>query len=351
MVVSVIEDEFEMLSLACDPLRNRIYAPNGYELVVVDGSADTIMARVVIDAGSPTMVSLDSQYDKVLVAREDNWGEDCGVTVIDCESLTPRRYLAGPGTPCTMGSWGLDGDVFCAGWDDQEVFVYDGEHDRVAGVLANSCYLIGLYAEPATVKLYCLSYGPSLVTVIDPVTNGLLASIPVADYPEAVCFNTVDRKVYVASAYDEPGTMTVLDGVGDTLLTEVDVDGMPTLLTYNPNDDVIYAADRGSYWIQAISGKADSVIDHFQVFERPTGLIYNHEQRKLYSSSGDSTLTVIDPSTHGMNTRIRIGAGLGCFALNSDGSRLYCGSLNHDSVYVIDCVQDTVIGTILGCPR
>jgi len=216
----------------------------------------------------------------------------------------------------------------------------------VAGVLANTCYPIGLDADSATGKLYCRSVWPSQVTVIDPATNSPLANIAVADFPEAVCFNTVDCKVYVASENLELGALAVVDGIGDTLLPEVDVDGTPTLLAFNPYDDVLYAADHGSYWIQAICGKADSVIDCFQVFEKPNGLVYNPAHRKLYSLGRDGTVTVIDPSIHGVNTRIRVGGPMECYALNSSGSRLYCGGPDRDSIYVIDCVQDRLVCTV-----
>jgi len=69
--VAAVLDEFETYSLACDPLRNRIYVPSGGELIVVDGSADTVMATVVVDAGWARLVSLDCQRNRVFVAGED----------------------------------------------------------------------------------------------------------------------------------------------------------------------------------------------------------------------------------------------------------------------------------------
>lgn len=232
--------------------------------------------------------------------------------------------------------------VFIAG--DEYVVAIDGKTDRRIGLWADDCYPVAFCTDAAAGKLYCLSY-PPLVTAIDQATDSLLANVPLDYYSETACLNTVDRKVYVAGAEYGLRTIAVLDGVGDSLLTEIAVDGEPTLLAYNPTDDVLFAAG-GSYDIQAIDGKADSVIDYFQVNELPTGLVYNDAQHKLYSLGKNGTVAVIDPSVHGVNTRIQVGAGLGCFALNSSGSRFYCGSPRHDSVYVIDCVQEGMVCAI-----
>jgi YVTN family beta-propeller protein len=229
--------------------------------------------------------------------------------------------------------------VFVAGGGDSYVAAFDGKSDRRVGMWTSWSYTMAVHADAVADKLYCLSY-PSQVIVVDPATNRRVAGIAVADYPVAVCFNTVDRKVYVACESEEGGALEVLDGVGDSLLTEVDVEGTPTLLAFNPSDDILYAADPSSYWIQAISGKTDSVLDYVLVPERPVGLVYNEAQDKLYSFGPDGVVAVIKPDLSGVICRIRIAAGLSLFALNSAGTRLYCGNYDLTLVYVIDCVQD-----------
>jgi DNA-binding beta-propeller fold protein YncE len=254
----------------------------------------------------------------------------------------------------------------------------DGVSDRLRGFWTNQCYPSGLFADAASGKLYCISDCPFLLSVIDPLANSLLGTVPLSGYPDAIGFNPVDHKVYVAfenysdetkTARPIPGslnsstghhcrcrgsqpssatpvatvaasTISVVDGVGDTVLTEIKVDGHPTLFAFDATDDVLYAADPGSHQIQVISGKLDRVIDSIQVSEFPSGLAYNNAQHKLYSLGGDSTVTVIDPSTHGVSARIRTAAGLESFVLNSTSSRLYCGNDSLSWVYVIDCAQD-----------
>jgi DNA-binding beta-propeller fold protein YncE len=239
-----------------------------------------------------------------------------------------------------MGPWGSEGEVFCAGIDDIMLGVYDGEHNRIAGMLADLCYPLGLCADSSGGKLYCLSEWPYMVVVIDPTTNRARRSIPIAYYPEAMCLNTTDHKMYVASKDHELGALEVLDGVGDSMLASVNVEGTPTLLAYNSSDDILYAADRSSYWIQAVSGKTDSVFDYLQVFEYPVRLAYSDSQHKLYSLGGDSTISVLKPDLSEVICRVRVPEDLSLLTSNPSGTRLYCGNDELTCVYVIDCEQD-----------
>lgn len=208
----------------------------------------------------------------------------------------------------------------------------------------NEYYPIGLFADSACGKLYCLSEYPLLVSVIDPSANCILNTIPLSGYPDAVGFNPVDHKVYVAVYnWDETKTIVVLDGVGDTLLAEIEVSREPTLFVYDPTDDVLYAADEYSQYVWAIDGKTDRVVDSCWVSESPVALAYNVAQHRLYCAGTKSEVTVTTPRVHGHENYITVGAGLRCLVLNSSGTVLYGGSPKHDSVYVIDCVQETLV--------
>jgi len=341
-IVAVLPDSVRARSIACDSQRNRVHLAAGSALAVIDGSADTAVRRVTGRAGCP-WVCLDSEHNKVFAAFGQSFGLDpCGVTVVDGESFTQGPLLHGPGRPCAIGQWGAGGRVFCAG--SGRVYVYDGVRGRSVGVLASGFWAYGLYADSASGKLYCRS--DDLVTVIAPGTSGVLASIPIAGFLGPVCFNTVDRKVYVGDGSDlASDILSVLDGIGDTLLKEIDVRGPPDCLAYNPDDNVVYVEGRGYYPIHIIDGKGDSVIGHIEAEDRPSALVYNAALKKLYSIAYHG-VAVIDPRTNRQVTRMDIGTTLRYHVLNSSGSRLYGTSFYDDAVFVIDCVNDTFVREI-----
>jgi YVTN family beta-propeller protein len=333
--------------LCCDQAGNRLFMPDFDTLLVVDCATGSTIAKAKLDmlvegVQAASFVGYDAIDNRVYVTADGApWCSYGSITVWDGEDYTALKcyngYECGVNATCITDARAR---FFFAGDADGDecVAVLDNRLHRVV-MWTDWCQSAAVDADSTTGKLYCLSY-PSQVIVVDHATNRVVSHVPVDDYPSAVCFNTIDRKVYVACADCGPGALEILDGVGDTLLGAVDVGGAPTLLAYNPTEDVLYAADADRYDIAVVSGKADSVIDHFQVNERPTGLVYDDAQHKLYAMGCDSTIMVIDPTTHVVKSRIRIAAGLLPYALNSTGSRLYCGNDSLSWVYVIDCQHD-----------
>jgi DNA-binding beta-propeller fold protein YncE len=234
--------------------------------------------------------------------------------------------------------------VFVAGGHEGALAI-DGVSDRLRGVWTDECYPIGLFADSAHGKLYCLSEYPQLVSVIDPSTNSLLNTISISGYLEAIAFNTVDHKAYVSgSTVDEdPGTIVVLDAVGDTVLTELDLARAQDFLAFDADDDLLYAADHSSHWILEIDGKTDRVVDSCYVVERPVGVLYNGAQHRLYSFGAQGELTAITPRVHGQNKEFTVGAGLQLAVLDASGTRLFGGNPDNDELYVVDCVAESLV--------
>jgi DNA-binding beta-propeller fold protein YncE len=345
-VTAVLQEVGLALALACDSVRNRVYVPVESTLVVVDGTADTVIGRVAID-GNTEWVGFDSPSNKAIVVSEyDSWSDNpYTVAVVDGDSLALVRMLSGPGYLDAIGQWGSNGDVFCAG--DGMVGVYDAVRSRPVGMLTDWCDVLSLSADSVGGKLYCVSDWPHQVIVLDQETNRVRTTIPLTHYPGPVCFNTVDRKVYVGSEETEgPGIVTVLDGVGDTLIGEIELGGTPDLLAYNRDEDVLYATGGGPCPISVVDGKGDSVIGYVETEVMPETLAYNVALRKLYAISYDGAVAVIDPRTNRQIKYIDVGGYVGQAALNSSGSRLYIGGYRADSVYVIDCTHDTLVRAI-----
>lgn len=336
--------------LCCDPAGNRLFMPDFDTLLVVDCATGSTIVRAKLDmlvegVQAATSVDYDPMDSRIYVVCDGApWCSFGSITVWDGEAYRALKcfngYECGVDATCITDARAR---FFFAGSREQDecVAVLDKRLHRVV-MWANWCSPAVVYADSTTDRLYCLGY-PSQVIVVDQATNRVVSHVPVDDYPSAVCFNPIDRKVYVACAGCGPGALDILDGVGDSLLTGVDVEGAPTLMAFNLRDDILYAADPASYWIWAIGGKTDSVVGHALVSERPVGLVYNEAQGKLYSFGCDGVVTVIRPDLSRVICRIAVAAGSDLFAFGSDGSHLYCGDCHLTLVYVIDCVQDRLV--------
>jgi YVTN family beta-propeller protein len=343
-IVSVIPRGYA-LSLACNPVRNVLFVPDGGGLVVVDCSADTVIAGIELPDGGGCFVEYDPVGSTVYVAADvDGCWTPGAVTVLDGESYEVRTWFRAFYTVDAVCMTQAPGRLFVAGGADEDVRVvaFDGATGLLRGLWRDRAYADGLLTDSKSGKLYCLS-DAYLVWVVDPMTGRVLSTAPVTGLPAASCVNAIDNKVYVAVLdWDGRGKITVLDGVGDTLLNELVIYGDPWLLAFDSADDVLYEAGEYSHRIQAIDGKLDRVIGSLQVGEVPVGLVFNGAQRRLYSLGCDSTVTVIDPNGFCADKRIRVGTGLDCSVLNTTGTRLYGGGPKQPSVYVIDCIRETL---------
>jgi DNA-binding beta-propeller fold protein YncE len=237
------------------------------------------------------------------------------------------------------------GRAFVAGGGD--MLAVDAASDQLRGVWTDNCYPIGLFADSALGKLYCLSECPPLVSVIDPFANKVLNTIVLSGYPKAMAFNTVDQKVYVAVEYEEDsGAITVIDAVGDTVLAKMPLVHSQDFLAYDTDDDLLYAASSVSDCILEIDGKTNAVTDTVRVSEDCGGLVYNAARHRVYSLSSTGVVTVFTPRAHGQNKETVLDAALEYAVLDASGTELFCAGPDESAVYVMDCVSERPAGVV-----
>jgi hypothetical protein len=163
-----------------------------------------------------------------------------------------------------------------------------------------------------------------------------------------MAFNTVDRKVYAAGEdyLRDEGAITVIDAIGDTVLADITLEHTPHFLAYDADDDLLFAASRYSDYIWSIDGRTDRVVDSCRIYDDPIGLLYNGARRRLYSFGRCGEVAAMTPWTHGQDNYITVNGGLKCFALDSRGATLFCGNTSLESLFVIDCVGESLAGMI-----
>jgi YVTN family beta-propeller protein len=137
------------------------------------------------------------------------------------------------------------------------VTVIDGATDNTqsvnVGYFANSVAL-----NPVTNRIYVVSCGndeycggAGTVSVIDGVSNTVVATVTVGNGPYGVAVNSVTNKIYVTNfCASDPtcrfltlGTVSVIDGVSNTVTATVTVGARPGFPVVNPVTDKIYVAN------------------------------------------------------------------------------------------------------------
>jgi YVTN family beta-propeller protein len=202
------------------------------------------------------------------------------------------------------------------------------------------------------------------LTVIDPATNGVLATLPLGKRPRGIRPSPDGAQLYVAlsgSPIAPPGVdesklpppdrsadgigvidvkaltlVRVLRGPSDPEQTSVSRDGAHLFIA---NEDVGKASV-----LHIASGKT---VAELEVGGEPEGVTTSPDGRFVYvTSEEDNSVAVIDAAANKMIKRLAVGARPRDSAFSPDSTRAYVTAENAGTVSVIDTASHTVIATI-----
>ncbi len=235
------------------------------------------------------------------------------------------------------------------------VTVIDGATNNTLSVnVGYSSY--GMAVNPATNKMYvpnscgndpnCLSGGT--VSVIDGASNTVIATVTVESQPYAAAVNSATNRIYVLNSCGADlscstfrGTVSVIDGVSNTVVATVPVGVFPLPPVVNTVTNKIYvpnacgndpcAIPNGTGTVTVIDGATNNSTS-VKVGIRPFALDVNTVTNKIYVANqcGDdpscnrtATMTVIDGATLA-TTDVPIGGYLpSTLAVNSVTNKIY----------------------------
>jgi len=200
--------------------------------------------------------------------------------------------------------------------------------------------------NPVTEKLYCAFYMRNAICVIDCRTDSIVATVALSDLPDSLCVNPDDGKVYCAMDY----SVVVIDGIADTVLVELPVPHGAASLCYASANHTIYcySSDDLDGRLTLIDGRGDSVRAVVELGpDAIAGAVWNPLENKYCctNSSGShvSMLFVIAGFGDSLLAQLPLGLQVDGICFNPANNRVYCVGI-HDTVYVVDCTADTLIG-------
>ena len=215
---------------------------------------------------------------------------------------------------------------------DEPVLAWEPEGDGVrvttgAGPQA-LCY------NPQNSRVYSANYDSDNVTVIDGVTDSVVATVAAGNFPAALCYNPTNNKVYCANT--GYASVTVIDGTTDSVIATVAVGDHPYVLCYNPTNNKVYCANDVSDSVAVIDGATDSVVAALPVGSRPRVLCHNSSNNKVYCANWlGNDVTVIDGATNSVAATIRVGAMPTALAWNPVQNRVYVANNRGASISVL----------------
>jgi YVTN family beta-propeller protein len=355
-----------LVDICCNPRDNRIYLANGayppswpfHEIgdstvSVIDGATDKVIATVATH-GRPMVLSYDSASNRVLAA--------CRVAATPAESSS-RAPVAGRAER------------------KPTVDIIDGRSNRVTASAAVRHEIVAFCFDSRRRQAYCLDPDRDQpdVVALRVASGEVIAKVPTARHPGALCYNQRDNKLYCSIRRD--GELVVLDGATNRFLSKVKTGRETWRLCYNSKEDKVYCDGEYDARVLVLNGKTDTVISSLMIgspvlwydstnnwvysfkmpwatgrvavtdgttdsiiaevpFRDPWSFCGNPKADKVYCHSDQTgELAIIDGPTHALVKTMQIGTGRIVLCCNYKDNKVYCAA---KKMMVIDGTTNAV---------
>lgn len=209
---------------------------------------------------------------------------------------------------------------------DNNVSVIDTISNSVIATVDVGYSPWGIVVNPAGTKAYVTNSGSDNVSVIDTTSNTVTATVNVGSSPSGVAINPAGAKVYVANGGS--GTISVIDTAANTVIATVNVGSSPFGVAVNPAGTKVYVSDINGHSVSVIDTATNTVIATVNVSNSPYGLVVNSEGTKVYVESndmatGNGTVSIIDTATNTVTAVVNVGTYLYGIAITPDDKKVY----------------------------
>jgi DNA-binding beta-propeller fold protein YncE len=170
---------------------------------------------------------------------------------------------------------------------------------------------------------FASSSGDNVVGVFDLATNKLLQKIPGGDGPDAIIYDEQAHLVYVANHSGKTGTM--IDPMNLKAVATIPLGGEPEYPQADPMTGMIYQNLEDTSELVVIDPAKQAVVKRYKLDpgEGPTGLALDAADHRLFSSTGNRKLIVLDTDTGAVVAVLPIGAGVDGAGYDPDLRRVY----------------------------
>jgi YVTN family beta-propeller protein len=192
-------------------------------------------------------------------------------------------------------------------------------------------------------SVYVTNHGAQQITVLDPVTNTVVATIPTpTGPPRFLAFAPDGRRAYV-SIYDDVDTVNqvaVLDTATHTVLTTIPVDKRPYAPAVSPDQRTLWVPSHDTASIDIID-LATNTTQRIPVAPNPHWVAFDGSQ--VYVSDHESNvLTVLDAASGSKITTIDVGNSPHSVAVSPDHRHAMVANFVSNNVYDIDTATNRV---------
>ncbi|WP_189499746.1 beta-propeller fold lactonase family protein, partial [Algimonas arctica] len=196
---------------------------------------------------------------------------------------------------------------------------------------------------------YVTDYLGGAVTVLDAVTNSIIAFIDVGTQTGIVEFTPDDNFAYVTN--QGSNNVSVIDIATHTVVDTITVGTSPFGLDITPDGSFAYVTNQGSRFVRGSVSVID-IATNVVVADVTVGLFPRHVtitpdgSLALVANIKSTFISVIDTATNTVISTIQMGGTSRDIAITPDGNFAYVMSLSGNKITVIDLSTNTITATI-----
>ena len=222
---------------------------------------------------------------------------------------------------------------------------------------------------PPPVRVYVTNEASGDISVIDPATQAVIATVKVGKRPRGLKIGPDGKMLYVVLSgspnappgVDEktlPPPDRSADGIGEvdlatnTLTRVIHAGNDPEQVDISLDGTRLYVANEDAAQLSVVDLKSGNIVATAKVGDEPEGVTLRPDGKVVYvTSEGDGDVAAIDTATNMVLMRIPVGHRPRGIGFLPDGSRAFVTLENDAALAVIDSQRHVLVQTVqLGDP-
>ena len=191
------------------------------------------------------------------------------------------------------------GFAYVTNEDDNNVSVINTITNAVIATIPVGTQPRAAAVSPDGTRVYITNIGSGNVSVINTTTNTVIATIGVGSAPQGIIVSPDGSRVYVSNANSD--TISIINAVSNTVVSTVNVGTYPEGLCLSPDGALLYVGNSDDQNVSVIKTSDNSLVTKITsgIFFNVTDVLVSQDGKSLYVTNG-GTLSVINTLTYGL---------------------------------------------------
>jgi YVTN family beta-propeller protein len=234
--------------------------------------------------------------------------------------------------------------------NSNNVSVIDPATQRVVATVDVGQTPLGIAISPDGSHIYVANNFGNSISVIDTSRNAVVATIQGVMRPIGVAVTPDGKRLYAWSA-PQWNSISVIDTATNQVVSAVSVEPGVGCLAFTPNGATGYYTVDGANYVKVIETGANTVVSTVTLGNTygSACVALSPDGKRAYVTNGGTGVVVIDPATNMAVATVPLGLNPGGVAVTLDGTRAYVRNFYPEIlVSVLDTANNAVLMTIGG---